>query len=232
MEPLLILWDVDGTLIRAGDIAARVFEEALESVVGEAPRERVRMSGKTDPQIITEYLQMMGISDEDVVASVLARAERDLASAELLLREQGRVCAGAYDLLSTLSANALVTQTLLTGNVVANARVKLRAFGLDQFIDFEIGAYGSDHTERNRLVPIALERASRIRSLDVDPARTWVIGDTPNDAACARAGGVNCLLVATGTYSLEELRLEDADATLEDLSDTGRVLDVIGVDRA
>jgi phosphoglycolate phosphatase-like HAD superfamily hydrolase len=186
------------------------------------------MSGKTDPQIISEYLAMMGVHDPDVLPVVLALAEQELAAAEGLLAERGTICAGAFDVLERLAASDKVTQTVLTGNIAPNARVKLRAFGLDGFIDFEIGAYGSDHAERASLVPIALERAERLRSLRIDPARTWVIGDTPNDATCARAGGVRCLLVASGTYSLEELQLEEADASLADLSDTDRVMDVLG----
>jgi phosphoglycolate phosphatase-like HAD superfamily hydrolase len=228
MEPLLILWDIDGTLIRSGEVAAAIFELALATVIGEAPRARVRMSGKTDPQIISEYLAMMGVHDPKVLPAVLALAEQELAAEEVLLAERGTICPGASDALKRLAATDKVTQTVLTGNIAPNARVKLRAFGLDRFIDFEIGAYGSDHAERTSLVPIALERAERLRSLRINPARTWVIGDTPNDAACARAGGVRCLLVASGTYSLEELQLEEADASLADLSDTDRVMDVIG----
>jgi phosphoglycolate phosphatase len=227
-QPLLILWDIDGTLIRSGGLAAEIFELALATVTGEVPRERVRMSGKTDPQIISEYLATMGVDDPGVLPAVLELAEQELAAAESLLFKQGSICAGAYDLLERLSTYDTVTQTLLTGNVAPNARVKLRAFGLDHFIDFEIGAYGSDHAERTRLVPIALERAKRLRSLAIDPDRTWVIGDTPNDAACARAGGVHCLLVASGTYSLEELQLQPADATLADLHDTDLVMGLIG----
>jgi phosphoglycolate phosphatase len=228
MEPLLILWDIDGTLIRSGGLAAEIFELALATVVGEAPRERVRMSGKTDPQIISEYLTLMDVDDPAVLPAVLHLAQQELAAAESLLSEQGSICAGVYDLLERLSAFDTVTQTLLTGNVAPNARVKLRAFGLDHFVDFEIGAYGSDHAERTNLVPIALERAGRLRSLRIDPDRTWVIGDTPNDAACARAGGVRCLLVASGTYSLEELQLQAVDATLSDLGDTDLVMRLIG----
>jgi phosphoglycolate phosphatase len=228
MEPLLILWDIDGTLIRSGGLAAEIFELALATVVGEVPRERVRMSGKTDPQIISEYLATMGVNDPGVLPAVLQLAERELAAAEPLLSEQGSICAGVSDLLERLSTCERVTQTLLTGNVAPNARVKLRAFGLDHFVDFEIGAYGSDHAERTNLVPIALERAARLRSLHIDPDRTWVIGDTPNDAACARAGGVRCLLVASGTYSLEELQLQAVDATLADLGDTEHVMSLIG----
>jgi phosphoglycolate phosphatase-like HAD superfamily hydrolase len=228
MEPLLILWDIDGTLIRGGEVAAAVFELALATVTGQMPRERVRMSGKTDPQIISEYLKMMGVHDPDVLPAVLKLAEQELAAAEVLLSQQGSICAGVSEVLERLATYDEVTQTLLTGNIAANARVKLRAFGLDHFIDFEIGAYGSDHAERTSLVPIALERAKRLRSLRIDRYRTWVIGDTPNDAACALAGGVRCLLVATGTYSLEELRLQPVEATLADLSDIDHVMSVIG----
>jgi phosphoglycolate phosphatase-like HAD superfamily hydrolase len=228
MKPLLILWDIDGTLIRSGEVAAAIFELALATVVGEAPSARVSMSGKTDPQIISEYLTTMGVRDPDVLPAVLALAAQELAAAEGLLAERGAICAGATDALERLAARKEVTQTVLTGNIAPNALVKLRAFGLDGFIDFEIGAYGSDHAERTNLVPIALERAERLRSLRVDPARTWVIGDTPNDAACARAGGVRCLLVATGSYSQKELELEGADATLADLSDTDHVMALIG----
>jgi phosphoglycolate phosphatase len=229
MEPLLILWDIDGTLIRSGGLAAEIFEFALATITGELPSDRVRMSGKTDPQIISEYLAIMGVHDPDVLDAVLELAEHELAAAESLLSEQGTICAGAYDLLEQLSTYEAVTQTLLTGNVAPNARVKLRAFGLDHFVDFEIGAYGSDHAERTNLVPIALERAKRLRSLPINPDRTWVIGDTPNDAACARAGGVHCLLVASGTYTLEELLPQGADATLADLRNTDLVIGLLGI---
>ncbi|MGH9115687.1 MAG: hypothetical protein ACRDWW_07640, partial [Acidimicrobiales bacterium] len=59
----LLLWDVDGTLVRAGDLGAAVFDVALEAVLGERPAGRVRMSGMTDPQIVREYLNMMGIKE-------------------------------------------------------------------------------------------------------------------------------------------------------------------------
>lgn len=230
MEPLLILWDIDGTLIRSGEIAAAVFEWSLQRVIGFAPRERIRMSGKTDPQIVQEYLDAMGISNPSVLPAILAHAEAELAKAEKQLGEQGYVCPGVHDVMAALARHPNVTQTLLTGNIAPNALVKLRAFGLEHFVDFEIGAYGSDHAVRTELVPIALERASRIRSLEVRPDRVWIIGDTPHDLACARAGGVRCLLVATGTYELEELQLLQPDVALADLSDIDEVLAALSID--
>lgn len=229
MEPLLILWDIDGTLIRSGEIAAAVFEWSLERVIGRPPTERIRMSGKTDPQIVQEYLDAMGVSNPAALAAILEHAEAELAKAESQLSEQGYVCPGVHEVMATLAARDDITQTVLTGNIAPNAIVKLRAFGLEGFIDFEIGAYGSDHAERTKLVPIALERAARLRSLQVRPDRVWVIGDTPHDLACARAGGVRCLLVATGTYALEELELLDPDMALRDLSDLDEVLSSLAI---
>ena len=224
MEPLLILWDIDGTLIRSGEIAAAVFEWSLEHVIGHPPAERIKMSGKTDPQIVQEYLDAMGVSNPAALSAILAHAEAELAKAESQLSLQGYVCPGVAEVMAALAARQGVTQTVLTGNIAPNAVVKLRAFGLERFVDFEIGAYGSDHAERTKLVPIALERAERIRSLGIRPEQVWVIGDTPHDLACARAGGVRCLLVATGTYPIEELRLLHPDVALSDLSDLDEVL--------
>jgi phosphoglycolate phosphatase-like HAD superfamily hydrolase len=104
------------------------------------------------------------------------------------------------------------------------------AFGLQQWLDLEIGAYGSDHAARRELVPIALERARRLRGLDVEAADAWVVGDTANDLACARAGGARCLLVATGRSSLEELKSLEPDAVLVDLSDVDLVTGILTAD--
>jgi phosphoglycolate phosphatase len=130
-------------------------------------------------------------------------------------------------LLEALGADGDVSQTVLTGNTAANARAKLDAFGLTRHLDLEIAAFGSDDADRTRLVPIALERARRLRQLEPDPSEVWVIGDSPADLACARAGGVRCLLVATGRPELEELSALEADAVLPDLSDVERVLDLL-----
>ena len=110
-------------------------------------------------------------------------------------------------------------QTLLTGNLTPNAAIKVGAFGLTHFFDIEVGAYGTDHADRLELVPIALERAARLRGESYAPDEVWVIGDTANDLACARAGGVRCLLVGTDAADLAA----DADAWFETLADTDAV---------
>jgi phosphoglycolate phosphatase-like HAD superfamily hydrolase len=226
----LLLWDVDGTLVRAGELGASVFDAALESVLGVRPDVRVRMSGKTDPQIVREYLEAMGLEgSEAVVDQILRDIEARLAAAAAAgeLAAGGSACPGAAEILSELAGDPRVVSTLLTGNVYLNAVVKVAAFGLKDWLDLDVGAYGSDETDRRRLVPVAMSRVEHSRGAKLQPEDTWVIGDTPRDLDCAQAVGARCLLVATGRYEADQLQPLGADAVLEDLSDTKAVLKLL-----
>jgi phosphoglycolate phosphatase len=227
----LVLWDIDGTLLRGGGVARDVFDEAVTAVLGRHPGDhRVRMGGKTDPQIALEILAHAALEDAeaaDHLPAVLAALERGLEGAADDMRRHGVVLPGVPEVLRALDDEPSVRSTVLTGNTEANAAVKLAAFELTPWIDLEIGAFGSDDHDRTALVPVALERARRLRGVEVDPADVWVVGDTPRDLACARAGGVRCALVATGHSSLEELQATDADAVLEDLADVDAVVKLL-----
>ena len=229
-----MLWDVDGTLLRTNGVAQRAFYVAAEHVLGRPPGdEAVRMSGKTDPLIALEILALAGLAEEEArhhLPAVIERLESELAEATDLVREQGRVLPGIEVILADLHGDEGVLQSVLTGNTAANAAVKLGAFGLDRWLDVEIGAFGSDDHDREQLVPVALDRARRLRGFDVDPADVWVVGDTPRDLACARAGGARCLLVATGRFELGELEGLGADEVLPDLTDTASVLRLLRSD--
>lgn len=224
----LVLWDVDGTLVYSAGIGAAVFDRGLEKVLGRAPASRLRLSGKTDPQIVREYLEAMAVEVAGGhLPDVLAAVEAELAASAELLARNGRALPGVRELLARLDAAPGVHQSVLTGNTEANAMVKLTAFGLERWLDLEIAAYGSDDADRCRLVPVALDRARRLRHLDVSPEDTWVVGDTDNDLACARAGGARCLLVATGRTPIEELEELKPDVVLADLSDTDEVARIL-----
>lgn len=225
----LVLWDVDGTLLRAGDIGAAVFDDALESVLGRRPPERIRMSGKTDPLIVREYLALMGVeATADLVSEILERVVAHLAdAAEAGVLNGGSACPGVTEVLGGLAAADGVVQTLLTGNVYANAVVKVSAYGLDRWLDLDVGAYGSDSEDRNRLVPIALHRLEQAKGERLAPSEVWVVGDTPRDLACARAAGARCLLVATGRHGYSELAGLGADAVVESLADWSAAVELL-----
>lgn len=228
MVDRLLLWDIDGTLVRTGPLGSEVFDLAVADVLGEAPGERVAMSGKTDQLIVTEQLALLGVEpDPAVLEAVLDRLVARLAEVAGRLPERGQPCPGVTELLTALAGAPGVVSGVLTGNLRPNARVKLAAFGLDDLVDFELGAYGSDDIDRNALVPIALERAAKALGSEVSAGATWVIGDTPRDLECARVAGVRCLLVATGGYGIDELAALGPDAALPDLTDTPSVLELL-----
>lgn len=227
----LVLWDIDGTLLTGGPLAREVFDAAVAGVLARPPGDHgVRMSGKTDPQIALEILDRAGVRRDEalrVLPQVLQALEDGLAEGLERIRTEGRVHPGVQELLERLHGRPDVIQSVLTGNLLRNARVKVRAFGLDRFLDLEVGAYGSDHHDREELVPFALRRVERRHGAALRPGDVWIVGDTPRDLACARSGGARCLLVATGRHPHAELRELPADAVLPDLADTDAVLELL-----
>lgn len=226
----LLLFDIDGTLVRAGPVGAAVFDRAVEAVLGQVPVERVTMSGKTDPQIVREYLDLVGSDDPSHLPAVLAHLERELAAAAAQIAADGNTCPGIPELLAALAGDDRLHLSVLTGNIAPNAVVKLSAFGLDKWLDLETGAYGSDREDRAALVPVALERLASLRGTRLTPGDVWVIGDTPRDYQCAEAVNAHCLLVETGRYGRDELGHLGADAVLADLSDTSAVVELLTAD--
>ena len=227
----LLLWDIDGTMVRGGGVGTRAITRAAEVALGRPlPGVTVPIHGKTDPQILADLFRAAAVADTaipDLLPAALAETERLMADAEEELRRCGDLIDGVEAVLRRLAARPGVRQTVVTGNLTTNAAVKLAAFGLIGYFDVEVGAYGSDHADRNELVPIALERVQRIRGEHYQREEVWVIGDTPADLACARAAGVRCLLVGTGQIPLEELDALDADQVLPDLADTDEVVTLL-----
>ena len=217
----LILWDIDGTLIYSGGVAGECMRAALTQIYGSAPNdERRSYAGKTDQQIILEAFPdrdpelLLGQLDQ---FAALYMEQLTIRRAELAAR--GRVLDGVVTTLEQLGAGEVV-QSVLTGNLAPVARLKLELTGLLEHFDLEVGAFGSDHHRRAELVPIAAARAELRYGRRYDGQDVVVIGDTPNDIACARAAGARAVAVATGPFSVADLQAHAPDAVLPDLVDT------------
>jgi phosphoglycolate phosphatase-like HAD superfamily hydrolase len=227
-----VLWDIDGTLLDAGRIAHGLYNEAFRAVIGEVPADgiyqSIKMGGRTDHDITLELLERHGVSDgrRHLPAFTTALADA-LASKVDEVREKGRVLPGVPEVLAALDARPEVLQSLLTGNVEPNAGVKLAAFGLERWVDLEVGGYGSDDHRRPFLVDIARAKAERKYGHAYSPDDTVLIGDTPLDVAAAREGRARVVAVATGNYGRDELEAAGADVVLDDLSDTDKAVAAI-----
>src|SRR5438093_2763757 len=166
MRRRLILWDVDGTLVWTGPATRDAFDRAVSSVLGRAIGEHgVSLGGKTDPQIAMEILAALAVAEDEArvhVPDVLRAVERELADAVDAVRHDGRVLPGVEEILKRLRGRPDVIQTVLTGNTEANGRLKVGMFGLDPYLDADIGAYGSHSADRRELVPIALAKLERL----------------------------------------------------------------------
>ncbi len=222
----IILFDIDGTLVRTGGAGKAAMEGALVAAFGVAElRDGVPYSGRTDVAIGRDLLRVHGIDPTPANQQAL----RDAYLAHLpgsLQAKGGTVCPGVPELLAALAGKPGVMLGLLTGNVRTGARTKLAHFGLWNF--FTCGGFGDDHFDRDDVARSALASARETLGSDVNPADVWVIGDTPLDVSCARAIGANAVAVATGWHPMEELAGHKPDLIFADLSDHSRLLAVWG----
>ena len=118
-------------------------------------------------------------------------------------------------------------QTVLTGNSRPTAMLKLRAFGVDGFVDFDIGGYGSEAYPKGTLLRVARQRAAEKHGVTFGEDATVYVADSPRDVDAARIGGARSLAVASGRASAAELREAGADAVLPDLADTAAFVTLI-----
>jgi phosphoglycolate phosphatase-like HAD superfamily hydrolase len=219
MAPIIALFDIDGTLLRAGGAGRRAVELALADVVDELGAnvglESVEFAGRTDPWIVRTALTQYGVeADDALIGAVLERYVEHLPR-ELELASAFEVLPGVSSLLSKLSALAHVTLGLGTGNTERAAYAKLARGGLEGFFSF--GGFGSDHTDRAELLRAGRDRGlQRVGALHAG-VEVVVIGDTPHDVAAAQAIGAYCVAVSTGSYDGASLRDAGANVVVEDL---------------
>jgi phosphoglycolate phosphatase-like HAD superfamily hydrolase len=219
-----VLWDIDGTLLRSGGVAAQAFLDAVAEVTGVRPTpERRDYGGRLDTEIADMLLTAVGAATT-LIADVLAVLRRLVDERLGELQTHTSAYPGVETLLAKLAA-ADVRQTVVTGNLASIARHKLEAAGLIPPIEPEFGGYGDSAPTRAAVAQVALDRLSAA-GWQPDLGGVWVVGDTPRDLACARAVGVRCALVATGRRPIGELAGLEADIVLPDLSDPRPLLDL------
>jgi phosphoglycolate phosphatase len=252
---LLVLWDVDGTLLNAGGVGVDLYERVFAQLFGCSPGAFAAMAGRTDRAIILETLELAGIAEpRRYVDPFIWGLKAHAPSVREAVAARGHALPGAAAALAALAAARTpgtravpagaggpggpglpgspgrVRQSVLTGNVRPLAEVKLAALGLREGLDLCIGAYGDDHEVRAELVHVARRRAAAVHGRlpgDFGGTATVVVGDTPLDVEAALAAGARAIGVATGRYAAADLVAAGAHAVLPDLTDTRLVMETL-----
>jgi phosphoglycolate phosphatase len=227
----VILFDIDGTLIRAvrrPEYRGRIRQMLIDQFGTCGRISEVDFGGKTDLAIYREALECEGFTAEQIrerlphlEATMVEILEEMAATGEVF-----RLCEGVGALLEALAADARFVTSLLTGNVEKLAEAKLRTVGIWSYFKGR-GAFGSDAEERDHLPEIAAARIQEHCGVTLAPDRFVIVGDTPRDIKCARHFGARVVAVASGFTSLEQLAAHRPDALFADLSDTASVINLL-----
>jgi phosphoglycolate phosphatase len=214
----LVLFDIDGTLIRTGGAGVRAFAQAFATEFGIVDGvAQLKFAGRTDSGLVREVFEAEGLpATKDNFHRFYDRYVFLLE--EQLKESRGGAISGVWDFLRELEAlpePPLIG--LLTGNIRLGAEIKLRRFGLWE--TFRTGGFGDDHEDRNQIAAIARQRGSRLLRQDLRGEQIVVVGDTPHDIRCGRAIGAKVLAVATGGSKMDELRSHEPDWLVADLGE-------------
>jgi phosphoglycolate phosphatase len=245
----LVLWNIDLTLMDVGRITREAYAVAFRRATGRSLRQLPQLPGRMESEIFFDALALneagpgaaagagpggvdggagaTGLGGEELLARFSFELANAFAARRDLLREQGRLLPGAAEAVAEVGARHGVVQTVLTGTIKPNAIEKLRAFGLEQFFDLEIGGYGSQVYPKGAQLMMTRSRAADKYGTRFDEDATVYIADSTRDVEAASTGGARCLAVATGRSTASELRKAGADVVFDDLSSTAAVVHAI-----
>ena len=215
----LLLFDIDGTLLRTNGAGRESTRRAMLDVYGtEGNLATFHFGGRTDWQIVLDLLEESPYSEDEIVAR-LPQYHDSIARhlSDVIASFPVETCPGGVETVRALLDQPNIALGIVTGNVASAAPVKLRAAGYDPDW-FPVGAFGHEAQLRAALPPLAMQRAEALYGSPFTPQRVVVIGDTPADVECARAAGAWSVAVNTGFEERESLVMAGPDVLLEDLT--------------
>jgi phosphoglycolate phosphatase-like HAD superfamily hydrolase len=221
------------TLVDVVRVTRAAYAEAFPAITGRPLVKLPQTAGRSESEIFFDALALNGadVSADGTAESLLEPFSAKLAAALAARRDdlvsQGQLLPGAAQALAAVSRLDGVVQTVLTGSSKPSAMLKLRVFGLDDFVDFDIGGYGSEAYPKGTLLRVTRLRAADKHGVSFDENATVYVADSPRDVDAAKIGGARSLAVASGRASAAELREAGADAVLPDLTDTAALTEMI-----
>jgi phosphoglycolate phosphatase-like HAD superfamily hydrolase len=221
----VLFWDIDGTLLTTARGGMFAWDDGVKEITGkDFQLQQLRVPGLTDYQIAAKTCELLELEPTEALVEQLVRRYEELLPTSLP-RRVGHVLPNVREILEQLQGRADVRSYLLTGNTRGGAKAKLTHYGLIDF--FPDGAFAQDTRARATIAQRALELArgaSRVSEQEM-----FVIGDTPHDIECANAIGVRTIAVATGGYSVAELREHHPWQLFEELPPPDEFLRLVGI---
>ncbi|MER7044207.1 HAD family hydrolase [Streptomyces jumonjinensis] len=231
---ILVLWDIDRTLLYVGDVDRLVYRTVFEKVVGRAPeRLPAKGTGVTMPVAVKELLTVNGVPAEQVDAfaqRIIGLMPGELEWHRERMLTDGLLLPGAVDSLTAVRKSPHLLPTVVTGNLQASAEIKLSTFDLIDLVDPAVGGYASDDPHRPALVSVAQQRAGAVYGRSFDRSNTVIVGDSLEDVRTGREGGARVIGVSSGTTSAADLADAGADHVITDLTDPSQLLRLIGTE--
>jgi phosphoglycolate phosphatase-like HAD superfamily hydrolase len=221
---VVLLFDIDGTLIQTGGAGGVALMSAFSDVFGVPDPREVPFSGRTDRGIAHSLFRAHGIEDSETNWQRLK--EEYLRRLQLYLpQREGMVLPGIERLLGDLATYQDYAIGLLTGNILDGARLKLNHYRL--WHHFAFGGYGDHFVDRDDVARAALAASRGYVRCELSPDQVWVVGDTPMDIRCARAIGARVVAVATGWHSRDRLAAAGPDLLLDSFEQAEPFLELL-----
>lgn len=222
---LLILFDIDGTLINTGGAGLRSIARVLKESFGiENSLKNFPLAGRTDFYIIKSLMEHFNLGKKKY--KQIKSRYLNLLKEEIEKESQNkRIMPGIKEILKYIKNDPAIYSGLLTGNFKRGARIKLGHFNLNHY--FLIGAYGDKVQDRKELLPLALKELKNQLGWIPDLNKVFIIGDTPLDIDCARANNVKAIAVATGPYTYEDLKTYKPDFIFYDFSEYDKLIKIL-----
>jgi phosphoglycolate phosphatase-like HAD superfamily hydrolase len=224
----LLLFDIDGTLVTGRGIPKKIILKIIhDRFPGFQNGHQVAFNGMTDPLIVQQVLAANNYKvglDDPLIGSILDAFLAELEN-RVTPKSPPDVLPGVHELLQACEQDKDIFLGLVTGNAMRGAKIKLNAAGLNGY--FPLGAFGSDHWDRNKLPPIAIERAAKYFGENFSGKNTWIIGDSPKDVQCAKTNNLKCLAVLTGKVEKKVMENAGADFVMNDRSDLATFFSVL-----
>lgn len=214
----LILFDIDGTLLRAPGAGQAALPKAFADAFGwEQSVAHINFFGATDLGVFRRICAERGVESTEKMERAFFDCLGPALNAQLI-KTPPIVFPGVRNLLKIISKEWRLG--IVTGNIESTAWAKLHHGGLAQWFDF--GGFGCWHADRVEIARKALESAGINK-----PKKVFLVGDTPNDIHAARVNGFVSIAVATGGFDIPSLEEAGADYVFENFGDIDRFLSVL-----